>query len=68
MTRALGKVQPKAVRVTKYGVITGIKDAVSDKIQEVTNFLIIAPRSNSLDFLESTTASNSWKNRNILEG
>ena len=46
MTRALGKVRPKAVRVTNDGVITGIKEAVSDTIKEVTNFLVLAPRRN----------------------
>ena len=59
MTRALGKVLPKAVRVTKYGVLTGIKYAVSDNIQEVTNFLIISPRGNIMSQLFITNIEKS---------
>ena len=59
MTRALGKVRPKDVRVTNYGVLTGIKDAVSDNIQEVTNFLIIAPRGNIMSQLFITNIEKS---------
>ena len=54
MKRALGKVRPKAIRVTNDGVLTGIEDAVSNTIQEVTNFLVLAPRVNIMSKLFST--------------
>ena len=54
MTRALGKVRPKAIRVTNDGILSGIEDAVSDTIQEVTNFLVLAPRVNIMPQLFST--------------
>ena len=59
MTRVLDKVRPKAVRVTKYGVLTGIKYAASDTIQEVTNFLILTPRGNIMSQLSSTNLEKS---------
>ena len=54
MTRALGKVRPKAVRVTNDEVLTGIKDDVSDNIQDLTNFIVLAPRGNIMSQLFST--------------
>ena len=44
MTKAIGKARPKAVRVTNDGVLTGIEDSVIYTIQEVTKFLVLAPR------------------------
>ena len=54
MKRALGKVRPKAVRVTNDGVLTGIKDAVIDTIKEMNNFLVLTSRVNIMYQLFST--------------